>query len=279
VGVVAAVNMMPEREGLPAAPLPPSGKWTGDSIYEHFTTRHEDIERGVGSRLGDLQAQIDRRIDTQARERYDTEKHLAELVQGLRREVETVNRETQRAVTEATQEREKAALALAESLRQTILEGQDRMREHVDNQVHQIDGVIQSLRREFGFANDAAQKAIDKAEVATDKRFQAVNAFREQLADQATRFVPREVADAENKDALRRIEANAEAIAGLRGTTLPRERFEATISDWTTWREVTDRRLSEQAGAARGITSSVGFIVAIAGVLLTVVIIVIGVLA
>jgi hypothetical protein len=153
------------------------------------------------------------------------------------------------------------------------------MREHVDNQVHQIQSVVESLRRESAFAYEGSQKAIEKAEIATDKRFAQVNAFREQLADQATRFVPREVADAENKDALRRIEANAEALAGMRNTMLPRERFEATISDWTTWREVTDRRLSEQAGAARGITSSVGFIVAIAGVLLTVVIIVIGVLA
>jgi hypothetical protein len=65
----------------------------------------------------------------------------------------------------------------------------------------------------------------------------------------------------------------------MRNAMITRERFETTISDWTTWREVVDRRIAEQAGAARGITSSVGFIVAIAGVLLTVVIIVIGVLA
>jgi hypothetical protein len=270
--------MEPEKSAATPGPLPPSGKWTGDSLYEHFTTRHRDIEQGVGSRLADLQAQIDRRIDTQARERADTEKHLSELVDGLRREVETVHRETARAVTEATQEREKAAQALAVNMRQSIREGDDRLREHIENQVHQIQAALEAARRETGFANEGAQKAIEKAEIATDKRFAAVDAVREQLAHQAGEFVPREVADAENKDALRRIEANAEALAGMRNAMLTRERFEATISDWTTWREVTDRRLSEQAGAARGITSSVGVTIAIAGVLLTVVIIIIGVL-
>jgi hypothetical protein len=265
---VAAVNLMPEQQG----------RWTGDALHEHFTTRHEDIERGVGSRLADLQAQIDRRIDTQARERADTEKHLAELVQGLRRETETITAASQRAIVEAGHEREKAAQALATALERSIREGDERLREHIENQIHQIQAALEAARRETGFANEGAQKAIDKAEIATEKRFEVVNAFREQLADQASRFVPREVADAENKDALRRVEANAEAIAGLRNTMLPRERFDTTISDWTTWREITDRRLSEQAGAARGITSSVGVTVGIAGVLLTVVIIVITVL-
>jgi hypothetical protein len=197
----------------------------------------------------------------------------------LKEYVELAFAERQRATELSEREREKAAQALSTSLERSIREGDERLREHIANQVDQIQAALDSARRETQFANDASQKAIEKAETSTDKRFAAVNEFREQIADQAARFVPREVADAENKDALRRIEANAESIATLRNTTLTRERFETTTADWTTWREITDRRLSEQAGAARGITSSVGFIVAIAGVLLTVVIIVIGVLA
>lgn len=41
-----------------------------------------------------------------------------------------------------------------------------------------------------------AQKAIDKADSATEKRFEGVNEFRAQLSDQATRFVTRETLDA-----------------------------------------------------------------------------------
>jgi len=43
----------------------------------------------------------------------------------------------------------------------------------------------------------SADQAVTKAEVATNKRFDAVNAFRQQLADQTRTFVTREVMDAQ----------------------------------------------------------------------------------
>lgn len=220
-----------------------------------------------------------RRLGTVEQERQPREEAAARRDVSLKEYVEFAFAEKQRATELAEREREKAATALATSLERSIRDGDERLREHIVNQVNQIEAALDSARRETEVSFQAAEKAIEKAETSTDKRFAAVNEFREQLADQAARFVPREVADAENKDALRRIEANAESIATLRNTMVTRERFESTTSDWTTWREVTDRRLAEQAGAARGTASSVGVTIAIAGVLLTVIIIVISVLA
>jgi hypothetical protein len=45
----------------------------------------------------------------------------------------------------------------------------------------------------------SAKEAVIKAEVASEKRFEAVNEFRSTLADQATRLLPRAEADARFK--------------------------------------------------------------------------------
>jgi hypothetical protein len=237
VGVVAAVTppFAGEQQGLPAASLPPSGKWTGDALHEHFTTRHRDIEVSVQSRLDDLQAQIDRRIDTQARERADTEKHLSELVDGLRREVDVVSRETQRAVTEATGEREKAAQALAVNMKQSIKEGDERLREHIENQVRQIEAALESARRETHFANDASKEAINKAEVATDKRFAQVYAVQKELANHWERTMPREVAEAQLAEFEKRL-AKAERDSDTRsGAEMASERRKSSVQPWALW--------------------------------------------
>jgi len=46
----------------------------------------------------------------------------------------------------------------------------------------------------------SAEKAVSKAEAATEKRFDSVNEFRAQLADQAGQFMPREVAEAQSME-------------------------------------------------------------------------------
>jgi hypothetical protein len=55
---------------------------------------------------------------------------------------------------------------------------------------------LANVRRETAIALEAADKAVTKAEVAAEKRFDALNEIRGQLADQIARFVPREVVDA-----------------------------------------------------------------------------------
>lgn len=65
----------------------------------------------------------------------------------------------------------------------------------------------ESLRREATALREAQDAAISKSEVASEKRFEGVNEFRAQLADQAATFVSRLEVDA-------KLEAAAEKIAG-----------------------------------------------------------------
>lgn len=75
----------------------------------------------------------------------------------------------------------------------------------VDKEFHEH---IQQVRTETQAALEAAEKAIAKAETATDKRFESVNEFRAQLADQAARFMPRD-------ESINRHDATSEKIADL----------------------------------------------------------------
>lgn len=75
----------------------------------------------------------------------------------------------------------------------------------VDKEFHEH---IQQVRTETQAALEAAEKAIAKAETATDKRFESVNEFRAQLADQAGRFMPRD-------ESINRHDATADKISDL----------------------------------------------------------------
>jgi hypothetical protein len=216
-------------------PIDRSKSWSVDSLYDHFTTRQRDIEAAVVARFADLQSQIDRRIHTQERERGDTEKHLTMMVDSLRRELEIISRETQRAVSEATAEREKAAQALASSMAESIKEGDERLREHIENQVNQIEAALESARRETKFAHAGSQKAIDKAEEATDKRFEAVSTFREELSGRMEKAMSREVAEAREKELAKRLDKVEGDMDKRVGEDIALQRQKTSSQNWTLW--------------------------------------------
>lgn len=58
-------------------------------------------------------------------------------------------------------------------------------------------GHLEQIRRETDAMFASSDRAITKAEIATDKRFTSVNEFRAQLSDQAARFVARTEFEAE----------------------------------------------------------------------------------
>ena len=86
---------------------------------------------------------------------------------------------------------------------------------------------------------ESAAEAVRKAEAATEKRFESVNEFRAQLADQTSAFLPREV-------------------------------FDTTVQQWSEWRQGVDKDRATLAGRSGGIGSSIGWIVAGAGFVATV---------
>lgn len=85
-----------------------------------------------------------------------------------------------------------------------------------------VDARFDSQEKAVNAALAAAQKAVDKAEVASEKRFEAVNEFRAALGDQARLLMPRIEAEqafkamAEKIDVLTtRINARDDRGAGL----------------------------------------------------------------
>lgn len=72
----------------------------------------------------------------------------------------------------------------------------DTLYEHLQRQLNDLAHMLDERRlyqeRAVETALSAAKEAVSKAEVATEKRFDAVNEFRGQMADQAAMFLPRE---------------------------------------------------------------------------------------
>lgn len=149
----------------------------------------------------------------------------------LREFVEAMFDQQRRADERAEREREKAADVLAAQLSRSIAEGDDRLREHVSQQITQIKSALDaadklevqrleaalasvvSVQRQLEIQHHASQEAIAKAEGATEKRFHSVNAFREQLAAERATFLPREVADAQFAEIRRSVAELSEKLA------------------------------------------------------------------
>jgi len=142
--------------------------------------------------------------------------HLTSLIEALE---EQMNRRLH-AIEQQVRDALAAAEKLSESQRTTVEE--------------RIKGV-ETLAR---VTQDSAQAAVSKAEDATSKRFESVNEFRAQLADQTSQFLPREV-------------------------------FDTTVQQWSEWRQGVDKDRATLAGRSGGIGSLVGWIVAGAGFVAT----------
>lgn len=133
-----------------------------------------------------------------------------------------LRQEQHRAMEQAEREREKAAQALRMGLERAMQEGDDRLREHILNQVQQINAALVSadqLEQErirvvtarLDTQFEAAQEAIKKSEKRYDDKFDQQNEWRGQSAD--------------------RERSQQETIAKLSGGFLPREVAEAQIDD------------------------------------------------
>lgn len=177
-----------------------------------------------------FQDQLDRRIAAEQHAIDTSERaqnRASDQAEREREKASLVLRDEQRHATDiAEREREKAAQTLATALTQSIREGDDRLREHIENQVQQINSALVAARRETTIINSASKEAISKAEVSTDKRFAASNEVRSQMADQLTahrenlekivrELMPREVAEARLDELRQQIQGISEKLGKL----------------------------------------------------------------
>lgn len=122
---------------------------------------------------------------------------------------EALRGEQYRAMEQAEREREKAASAMRDGLDRGIKEGDERLREHIANQIQQINGALasaekleserlrnalgatDSVRREMQLITESAKEAVKKAEIAQQNVNVGQNEFRGQLKDQANELYTR----------------------------------------------------------------------------------------
>lgn len=139
------------------------------------------------------------------------------------------------AASTAESEREKSAQALRNGLDRAIKEGDERLREHIFNQVAQIQAAliaanaleeerferakaeVEALRREMILIQAGQQEAVNKAENAQKEVNTRGNDFRAQLANQAANLMPR-----------KEVEATVGEIRNRLDEMLPRETFETS---------------------------------------------------
>lgn len=156
--------------------------------------------------------------------------------------------ERDRTASAVTDEREKAAQVLAETLTRRFAQVDKALRDHITEQVAmlrlaeqnaealelaRIAGMgerIEAVRRELGLLQAASAEAIAKAELATDKRFASVNEFRAQLTDTISRFLPREVSEAQIAELRKAITDISDRINTMTGVSQGRVDFRTGLT-------------------------------------------------
>ncbi len=160
---------------------------------------------------------------------------------------------TMTALQVAETEREKAAANLRLALEREIESGDARLTDHITHQVEQVKQGLQALTallaERDGRMDDrfsAHRDAIQKAEDSLNKRLEGMNAFREELREQASSFATREALETTVKQVLVLVERNREDIADQRGSFLPVSTFDTVVAEWSIWRNKVDVRDAEQ---------------------------------
>lgn len=205
------------------------------------------LRQYVNAKIEDLEGQVNRRIATGQREIAELRQHFNAILQ-----------EKDRAVEMAEAEREKAAAALSTALAKTISDGDERLREHIANQIDQINRALASeelleLERVAGIritletlfeekqrALDAAlaaqREAVTKAETATDRIAAQLSSDQDRLRAEMTERLAAvrrelEAATTAQKDAvIKQEQANErrfESVNEWRAQSADRERSQA----------------------------------------------------
>lgn len=122
-----------------------------------------------------------------------------------------------------------------------------RYQQRFETQEANLITAITAQEKAVAAALQAAKEAVLKAEIAAEKRFDAVNEFRGQLADQARSFMPR----AESELTAQALSEKIDNIQGLLGSI---------------------------GGRSEGVNAVVGFVIGAAGVFVAVAAVVIAII-
>ncbi len=106
-------------------------------------------------------------------------------------------------------------LDLREMTRQQAEDHRRMLDERYATQTKALDAAFKAAEQAVAVALSNAEKATTKAEAAADKRFDAVNEFRQVLTDQTSTFLPRTEYDAAHKALTDRLATLSERMSAL----------------------------------------------------------------
>lgn len=132
--------------------------------------------------------------------------------------------------------------------RERFAEKDVRDQQRFDAQQLALRDALTSAEKAVNAALAAAQEAVAKAEGAAEKRFDAVNEFRSQLADIISTFMPRN----ETQVLLDGLNDKLTVLSNRFSETVDRHSFEAHVREDTAFRESTVRDFARAGGKETG---------------------------
>ena len=97
----------------------------------------------------------------------------------------------------------------------------DTLKEYVDQRFRDgeksVEAAVAASDKATSVAMTAEQRAVAKAEAASEKRFESVNEFRQTLTDQAATFMPRSEAQVLNQALAEKVDLQAARLDKLEG--------------------------------------------------------------
>ena len=158
----------------------------------------------------------------------------------LRDYFEALLNEHHRATALAEQERERAASALRETLREQMRSGDIALERHIDAQVESVKLALASQEKFATEVQRAAKEAVEKALASSKEIAHKHNELIQQQDRDKEKFATK-IDLLHLREVLNKIDEEQRA-------SLPREVFDRTLEEWTSWRNHTDKNAQEKIG-------------------------------
>jgi hypothetical protein len=149
--------------------------WTVDTLHEHFSAQLETQRT-----LEELRARADAMRQQLTDERDAIEGKIVDNRDFIRLQILDQRSSLQQQITD-----------LRTLFGQQVTDMRTLLNERYDTQTKALDAAFKAAEQAVQTALVSAEKAVGKAETAADKRFESVNEFRKQLADQTATFPTR----------------------------------------------------------------------------------------
>lgn len=136
---------------------------------------------------------------------------------GMKEYFTAILAERTKASEQAGVERDRASLILREAFLTHIRTGDEALSRHIHEQIAQVHIIIKGRDALIAQSAETSQRAIQKAEDATERRLALLNEFRAQAAEESRKFLPNNVYMEKHKALTDRVDKVEGMIAKMIG--------------------------------------------------------------